>query len=67
MATSVLLEIPVERLIPLCPGSWSGPPVVTLPLSMKQAAKITFAKLKRQTLQSIIYTPEKKLHSSVST
>ena len=28
---------------------------------MKQAAKITFAKLKRRTLQSIIYTPEKKI------
>ena len=28
------------------------------PLSLKQAAKVTFAQLKRRTLQSIIYPPE---------
>ena len=33
---------------------------VSWPLSMKQAAKITFALLKCRTLQSIIYPPEKK-------
>ena len=33
---------------------------VSWPLSRKQAAKITFALLKRKTLQSIIYPPEKK-------
>ena len=30
------------------------------PLSVKQAAKITFAQSKNRTLQSIIYSPEKK-------
>ena len=30
------------------------------PLSLKKAAKITFAQFKRRTLQSIIYRPEEK-------
>ena len=33
---------------------------VSRPLSMKQAAEITFVQLKHKTLQSIIYPPEKK-------
>ena len=33
---------------------------VSRPLSMKQAAEITFVQLKHRTLQNIIYPPEKK-------
>ena len=35
---------------------------VSRPLSLKKAAKITFAQFKRRTLQSIIYRPEEKNH-----
>ena len=35
---------------------------VSRPLSLKKAAKITFAQFKHRTLQSIIYRPEEKNH-----